>query len=144
VYKGENVLDVREASEPNEVFWSDVDVTFTKRVKQQAFTLLVTTLLVIGSVIVCKWLQIGTGATGAAIWISITNIVVPSVIRILCFKVESHVSLNDQQLSLFLKLTFFRWMNTAIVLYLITNFDEFLTVAAMNQVCRHVDSIIQW
>jgi hypothetical protein len=56
------------------------------------------------------------------------------VIRIFVFKMEDHVSLNDQQLSLFLKLTFFRWMNTAVVIYLITNFTDLLTVLAMTQV----------
>lgn len=29
----------------------------------------------------------------------------------LCFEVEDHVSLNDQQMSLFFKLSFFRWCN---------------------------------
>lgn len=59
---------------------------------------------------------------------------VPEMLRQLCFKVEQHVSLNDQQMSLFFKLTFFRWMNTAVVLYAITDFEDILTVEAMDQV----------
>jgi len=129
-----NVLAVQEAPEPSEIFWEDVDVTFGKRLKQQSITFSITTFIVIGSVIVCKQLQIGTGPAGAALWISLTNIIIPEIIRNLTFRIEKHVSLNDQQLSLFLKLTFFRWCNTAIVLYLITNFDEFLTEEAMKQV----------
>ncbi len=97
-------------------------------------TLFITLIIVCGSVVACKALQIYTGAGGAALWISISNIAVPIVITNLALKMEDHVSLNDQQLSLFLKLTFFRWMNTAIVLYLITDFDSFLTAKAMNQV----------
>mmetsp|Transcript_14664 Transcript_14664/g.34588 ORF Transcript_14664/g.34588 Transcript_14664/m.34588 type:complete len:873 (+) Transcript_14664:100-2718(+) len=134
IWKGENVLAVKEAPEPTEVFWEDVDVTFEKRMKQQGLTLGITVVMVFSSVGVCKLLQVLAGTAGAALWISISNILVPTVLRKLCFEVEDHVSLNDQQMSLFLKLTFFRWMNTAVVIYLITDFDEFLTVKAMKQV----------
>jgi hypothetical protein len=130
----DNVLGVLEAPEPSEVFWEDVQVTFKTRVKQQTITFFITTLMVLGSVFACKMLQVGTGPAVAALWITITNMVIPIVLKGLVTGVEDHVSLNSQQLSLFLKLTFFRWMNTAIVTYLITNFDEFLTVLAMKQV----------
>mmetsp|Transcript_14666 Transcript_14666/g.34599 ORF Transcript_14666/g.34599 Transcript_14666/m.34599 type:complete len:748 (+) Transcript_14666:518-2761(+) len=134
LFKGQNVLSVQEAPEPNEVFWEDVDSTFMKRIKQQTKTWILTCLLVVGSVIVCKQIQVGSGPAIAALWITLTNILVPQVLRKLCFEIEDHVSLNAQQTSLFLKLTFFRWMNTAVVIYLITDFDEFLTVKAMKQV----------
>ena len=134
VFQGTNVLAVKEAPEPNEVIWEDVDVMFNKRVKQQSITFVITCFMVFGSIFVCKGLQIGTGPTGSALWISLTNIAIPMVLRKLCFIVEDHVSANDQQISLFLKLTFFRWCNTAIVLYFITDFDEFLTVKAIKQV----------
>jgi len=126
IFKGTNVLSVLEAPEPMEVFYEDVQVDFQTRVRQQSTTFMATLVLVFGSVLACKLLQIGTGPSGAAIWISVTNIAVPIVIRMFVFKMEDHVSLNDQQLSLFLKLTFFRWMNTAVVIYLITNFTELL------------------
>jgi len=134
VFKGTNVLAVKEAPEPSEVFWEDVQVTFNSRVKQQTITFFMTCFLVIGSVFACKGLQGAFGAGGAALWISLTNIVIPIVIKYFVTSVEDHVSVNDQQLSLFLKLTFFRWMNTAIVIYVITDFDAFLTLAAMKQV----------
>jgi uncharacterized membrane protein YhdT len=128
IFRGSNVLAIKEAPEPNEVFWEDVDVNFKIRVKQQSITFVITILMVISSIFACKALQVGTGPTGSALWISLTNIAIPIVLRKLCFTVEDHVSANDQQMSLFLKLTFFRWCNTAIVLYFITDFDEFLTV----------------
>jgi len=134
VFKGTNVLAVKEAPEPSEVFWEDVQVTFKIRVKQQTKTFFATVLLVVGSVFACKALQGAVGAGGAAIWISLTNIVVPIVIKMFVTGMEDHVSVNDQQLSLFLKLTFFRWMNTAVVIYVITDFDAFLTLKAMKQV----------
>jgi hypothetical protein len=134
VFKGINVLDVKEAPEPSEIFWEDVDVTFRKRTKQQTITMFATALLVFGSVIACKALQVMVGPGGAAIWISLTNIAIPVVLKTICTTFEDHVSLNAQQMSLFLKLTFFRWMNTAVVIYLITDFDNFLTVLAVKQV----------
>eukprot|EP00614_Pseudopedinella_elastica_P015916 CAMPEP_0172652422 /NCGR_PEP_ID=MMETSP1068-20121228/243303_1 /TAXON_ID=35684 /ORGANISM="Pseudopedinella elastica, Strain CCMP716" /LENGTH=836 /DNA_ID=CAMNT_0013466829 /DNA_START=321 /DNA_END=2832 /DNA_ORIENTATION=- len=134
LFKGQNVLSVQEAPEPNEVFWEDVDSTFMKRIKQQTKTWILTCLLVVGSVIVCKQIQVGSGPGIAALWITLTNILVPQVLRKLCFEIEDHVSLNAQQTSLFLKLTFFRWMNTAVVIYLITDFTAFLTVKSLKQV----------
>jgi hypothetical protein len=134
VFKGTNVLAVKEAPEPSEVFWEDVQVTFNSRFKQQSITFVMTFGLVVGSVFACKALQTSLGAGGAALWISLTNIIIPIVIKMFVTKVEDHVSVNDQQLSLFLKLTFFRWMNTAIVIYMITDFDAFLTLVAMKQI----------
>jgi hypothetical protein len=134
VFKGTNVLSVKESPEPSEVFWEDVQCTFKSRVKQQTKTFIMTCLLVLGSVFACKGLQGAVGAGGAAIWISLTNIIVPIVIKHFVTQMEDHVSVNDQQLSLFLKLTFFRWMNTAVVIYMITDFDAFLTLLAMKQV----------
>jgi len=134
LFKGQNVLSVQEAPEPNEVFWEDVDSTFMKRIKQQTKTWILTCLLVVGSVIVCKQIQVGSGPAIAALWITLTNILVPQVLRKLCFEIEDHVSLNAQQTSLFLKLTFFRWMNTAVVIYIITDFEDYLTVRSLRQV----------
>jgi len=134
LYNGTNVLSVKEAPEPSEIFWEDVDVTTSKRIKQQGLTMIITVLLIVGSVYCCKALQGMVGAGGAAMWITLTNIGVPMILRHLCFVIEDHVSANAQQMSLFLKLTFFRWMNTAVVIYLITDFDDFLTEMAVKQV----------
>jgi hypothetical protein len=134
IFKGTNVLSVLEAPEPSEVFYEDVQVNFDLRLRQQSRTLLYTFFMVCISVVICKMIAVGTGPAIAALWITITNIAVPMVIKHFVLKMEDHVSLNAQQLSLFLKLTFFRWMNTAVVIYLITNFDAFLTVASMKQI----------
>ena len=47
---------------------------------------------------------------------------------------EDHVSLNDQQMSLFFKLAFFRWVNSAIVIYVITDLPKVLTLKTMTQI----------
>ena len=65
-------------------------------------------LIIIG-VYVCKKLQLAFGPDVAAIWISLTNIVIPMYLRHLVLEVEDHVSINSQQLSLFFKLSFFKW-----------------------------------
>ena len=129
-----NVLAIKEAPEPSEVFWEDVDVMFQKRVVQQTKTFFIVVFLVVGSTFVCKGLANGVGAGGAALWITIANIIMPVILRKICTEFEDHVSANEQNMSLFLKLTFFRWCNTAIVIYFITDFDEFLTEKAIKQV----------
>jgi hypothetical protein len=113
---------------------STLQVTVFIRLRQQTLTFLITVLLVCGSVEACKIVKSSYGSNGAAAWISVSNILVPYALRLLSFYFEDHVSLNSQQLSLFLKLSFFRWFNSAIVLFLITDFKEMLTEEAMAQV----------
>jgi hypothetical protein len=115
-------------------FLARLKVNFFLRLRQQCVTFALTALLVYGSVVVCEVIRSRFGPSGAAAWISLTNISVPIALREVCLMFEDHVSLNDQQISLFLKLSIFRWLNTAIVLYLITNFEDTLTAAAMKQV----------
>ena len=86
-------------------------VTFFVPIRQQISTFLITVLLVYGSLVACGRIKDSSDSSGAAAWISLTNIVVPVILRALCFVMEDHVSLNHQQLSLFLKLSFFRWVN---------------------------------
>ena len=104
------------------------------RLRQQSRTFFLALAFIFGSVIVCKFLADSLGAGVAAIWISVTNIAVPTYLRTTTLKVEDHVSLNDQQLSLFFKLSFFRWMNSAVVIYIITEFSETLTMKTLKQV----------
>lgn len=134
LFKGTNVLSVKEASEPASVYWNNTDISFTKRVEQQSLTAGLTFMIILGSLCMCKLLQISTGAKGAAMWISITNIVIPELIRQFTFNLETHDSADDKEMSLYIKLTFFRWCNTGIVLYFITNFTDFLTTKALDQV----------
>jgi hypothetical protein len=134
LFKGTNVLMVQKACEPAEVFWNDVDVTFGKRLYQSMLTWIVTILMVVASLIVTKYIRVFFGAKVSAIWIGLSNIIVPEMLRVLCFKVEDHLSLNDQQMSLFFKLTFFRWMNSTICPFLTTDFEATLTEKSIDQI----------
>jgi hypothetical protein len=134
LWRGNNVLAVGEAPEPSEVRWEDVHVGFRLRASQQGYTFTVAFAFIILSVVVAKQLQLGLGPGVAALWITITNITIPLYLRHLCFKREDHVSLNDQQMSLFFKLAFFRWCNSAIVIYVITDFEKTLSLKTMTQV----------
>ena len=104
-----NVLAVGEAPEPSEIYYEDVHVTFQLRATQQSYTFAIAIALILIGVWVCKQLQLAYGPEAAAIWISLTNILIPMYLRHLVIEVEDHVSINSQQLSLFFKLSFFKW-----------------------------------
>jgi len=134
LWRGNNVLAVNEAPEPSEIRYEDVHVNFNLRASQQSYTFGIAFAFIILSVVVAKQLQLALGPAIAALWITVTNITIPIYLRHLCFKTEDHVSLNDQQMSLFFKLAFFRWCNSAIVIYVITDFEKTLSLKTMTQV----------
>jgi hypothetical protein len=134
LWKGDNVLDVKEAPEPSEVRWEDMHVTFNLRARQQGYTFGIAIGFIIVSVVMAKQIQMGLGPPVAALWITITNISIPIYLRHLTFKVEDHVSMNSQQMSLYFKLAFFRWCNSAIVIWVITPFENTLNLKTMTQV----------
>lgn len=74
LFKGEHILSVVEAPEPAVIFWQDVDLTSAKGLSQQCLTWSLTLILVIMSVGGCKMLKATVGNAGAALWISITNL----------------------------------------------------------------------
>jgi len=134
LWKGENVLDVKEAPEPSEIRWEDMHVTFNIRATQQSKTFGIALLFIIISVVVAKQIQMAAGPPVAALWITVTNITIPITLRKLTFDVEDHVSLNSQQMSLYFKLAFFRWCNSAIVIWVITPFENTLNLKTLTQV----------
>lgn len=97
---------------------------------RQGLTMALTLLAVCGSVVLATDLP----ASGVAIWIALTNILFPQILRKVCLKVELHTSRDGQQESLFVKMSVFRWLNSAVVLYLITPYDETLTVLSMKRI----------
>lgn len=134
VFKGTNVLAVAEAPEVNEVLWEDVDVNFAKRVKEQSWTFATAILFIALSIEVSTVLSDLGGPEAAAGWISVSNIVIPLYLRYQALMNEHHVSLESQQQSLFFKLAAFRWLNSAIVIYMITPFTSTLTARTLTQV----------
>lgn len=126
LFRGKYLLDVVESVEPSSVRWQDLDDSLTKRLLQRAVTSLVTAgIVVVGFFIVQKAYR--TNVTLSAYVIALLNILVPIILKVIN-RYEAHPDEGQYQASLYRKITFFRWINTALVTTMITPFTS--TIAA--------------
>mmetsp|Transcript_9293 Transcript_9293/g.15873 ORF Transcript_9293/g.15873 Transcript_9293/m.15873 type:complete len:1352 (-) Transcript_9293:1785-5840(-) len=125
LFRGEIVLDVREAEEPSTIRWMDLDVSWSNKMKQLSATTLISLAFVVAVAVIVALVRLH-GAAYAALAISIANSLFPIVAKILT-NVEAHASETGKQCSLFVKIAIFRWVVTAIVITIITPFTSTLT-----------------
>ena len=80
-FRGTNVLKVEEAAEPGEVNWSNQSVSITRRILELVCTMTLTFILVAGSA-VGIWLTSLVDPAFAAIFISVSNSILPTVMKV--------------------------------------------------------------
>ena len=135
LFRGEIVLGVREAEEPNTIRWMDLDVSMTKKMKQLIATSIISAACIAAVAVIVALLRIH-GAAYAALGISIANATFPKLAKILT-NTEAHASETGKQCSLFAKIAIFRWVITAIVITIITPFTSTLT-AGKNHLLQSI------
>lgn len=135
LFRGNLVLKVVEPDEPNTVRWSDLNEKFKERMKQQFLTFLCTVAAIALIVFIVHVIDNGDLSKAATAYtISIFNFVFPQFAKALT-RLEAHASESEIQRSLYFKIAAFRWVNTAIVITLITPFTASLeNNALINQV----------
>ncbi len=113
LFRGELILDVIEPSEPSAMSYLNLDAGLLKRAIQFSITLSIT----IGLVALCGYAVAITRANVNSFWAGILttsfNIIIPFIVRLLLI-IETHSREDDRQRSLYIKVTIFRWVNTAI------------------------------
>jgi Calcium-activated chloride channel len=131
LFRGTLVLNVSEPDEPNTVRWKDLNEKFKERVKQQIFTGLAT-LVAIFTIAFIVYIvnDRNLSASATAYTIAIFNVVFPLFAKLLT-SVEAHASEGDIQRSLYFKIALFRWVNTAVVITVITPFTSTLSNDAL-------------
>jgi hypothetical protein len=125
LFRGEIVLDVREAEEPSTIRWMDLDETWSNKIKRLSVTTLISLAFVVAVAVIVTLVR-AHGAAYAALCISVANALFPMVAKLLT-NVEAHASETGKQCSLFVKIAIFRWVITAIVITLITPFTSTIT-----------------
>ena len=118
LFRGELLLRVKEPDEPSTVRWEDLNVKFPARLKQ----LLMTTIATVAAIVliaVLIWALNDVNVAWSAIAIAVANGVFPTFAKLLTMG-ESHASEGGKQTSLYFKIAFFRWVNTAIIITIIT------------------------
>lgn len=125
LFRGEFVLDVREAEEPSTIRWMDLDERWSTKIKQISVTTLVSAMIIVAVAVIVALCR-SQGAAYAALAISIANAVFPMIAKMLT-NAEAHSSETGKQSSLFVKIAIFRWVVTAIVITIITPFTSTIT-----------------
>jgi len=119
--------------EPNTVRWQDLNEKMKERLKQQLLTALATFVAIFLIALLVQVLN-NKSVTFSAYGIAIFNSLFPVFAKILT-RMESHSSEGGLQRSLYFKIALFRWVNTAVVITIITPFTSTLTNGALiNQI----------
>lgn len=111
-FKGK-LLRLIEPTEPSALRMLTLDVPFSKRVIQFMITLIITIALIVLSYFWVTHTRNTSGAFWAGILTTFLNIIIPVVVKVLLL-IENHPREDDRQRSLYIKVTLFRWVNTAI------------------------------
>mmetsp|Transcript_35837 Transcript_35837/g.54318 ORF Transcript_35837/g.54318 Transcript_35837/m.54318 type:complete len:327 (-) Transcript_35837:645-1625(-) len=118
LFRGEKVLNVREANEPSTIRWTDLN----QKRRHIWYMQLQTAIVSVGVIALiamftafCK----KRSTLYAAISISLFNAIFPQFAKYLT-SFELHRSEESTQTSLYLKITAFRWVNTAIIITIVT------------------------
>lgn len=125
LFRGKHLLAVTEADEPNTVRWQDLNEKFIDKLRQQAFTTLATICAILAIAFIIR-ITNDRSVVFAAFAISIFNSVFPMFAKFLT-DLEAHGSEGDKQRSLYFKIAMFRWVNTAVVITIITPFTATLS-----------------
>jgi len=125
LFRGNIVLGVSEPFEPSTIRWRDLDESIMTKLIQQACTYFLTFVVIcIAGFIVYYVISFDIPLMGPYV-ITIMNQVVPRFILFL-LKFEAHESENSFQASHYLKIALFRFVNTVLVLTVITPFTDTL------------------
>lgn len=120
------ILEVSEPPEPDSIRWFDLDESLLDRMRAR---ILSDSLTIIFIIFDCLFLINVRRVYGASMFgFAVTGMGYVSFYTIIYLvNLESHESQGSRQSSLFLKLTLFRWFNTAIMTSYITPFTEYLS-----------------
>jgi hypothetical protein len=120
-FRGKHVLNVKEPAEPSSVRWHDLDETLLIKLMQ----LMVSFTIVFVAIALGAYLVYLAGQE-SPIWASLTvssiNQVTPRFCKWVNNSIESHRTDGSRQASLYIKMTLFKWVNTAVVTAVITAF----------------------
>ncbi|KAJ1451729.1 hypothetical protein M885DRAFT_529166 [Pelagophyceae sp. CCMP2097] len=127
------VLKVSQPVEPTEIFWHNSHYTWVNRAVRVTCALAATGLFLVALVQLCVALE-GTWQFALSLFITLVNTALPLGLRALTDAVEKHRDFGDHQDSMFVKLIFARWVNTAISVFVAYPQRARLSAMALQQI----------
>ena len=140
VFEG-RVLDVVEPVEPNTVRWLDLHVGKLRRIAQRIVTLGITVGVIGLAGYLVSLCRLNLGGAYAGPLTTAFNITIPVIVKLLLL-IENHADEGSRQESLYLKVALFRWMNTAILIKIITPFTETVDGGSKSDLIVTIHSIL--
>mmetsp|Transcript_1459 Transcript_1459/g.2883 ORF Transcript_1459/g.2883 Transcript_1459/m.2883 type:complete len:1129 (+) Transcript_1459:720-4106(+) len=122
----DKVLLVQESPEPNSVRWQDLNADKASKTKEHLLTTLLSFASIYGCALIVQWSNSIAPGFGAAFTISGLNLGYPQLAKFIT-DFESHSNESKVQTSLYVKIAAFRWVNTSIIITVITPFTNTLT-----------------
>jgi hypothetical protein len=120
-FRCKHVLQVVEPAEPSSIRWHNLDETLVTK----CVTLFLSFVVSFAAITFGAYLVYLAGRT-SPIWASLTvagiNQVTPRICKFISNWFESHSTDGSYQASLYIKMTIFKWVNTAVVTSIITPF----------------------
>jgi hypothetical protein len=126
LFRGHLVLSVKEPDEPSTIRWADLNVRAIDKFKPLATTTISSIMTIILIAMLIHLIH-DRSPSWAAIAIAIANSLFPMVAKLLT-NLERHSSEGPKQTSLYFKIAMFRWVNTAVVITIITPFTATLSL----------------
>lgn len=115
------VLQVGKPSDPSSIRYLDLSASSWRKISTRILNLVLTLGIVSLAGFAVSRTRQNLGANYAGPLVSIFNSIIPLIIKLLMM-IERHTTEGSYQTSLYLKITLFRWINTAVLTKLITPF----------------------
>lgn len=128
----DRVLNVIEPVEPSEVIWENLHIRTPERLIRYILALAGGGVILFLSFLVVSSLN-GKGGV-AAVFISLLNLALPQMMKVITALFERPVDQSDFQQSVLTKLVIVRMVNTALLLYLVTPYEDQMSEDTLTQV----------
>lgn len=125
-------LLVKEATEPSSIIYANSHVTYIKRIISWIFSYFLSGCLMVASFFIIRALST-SGNVGVAIFVSLVNSILPETLKYITQSVEIHVDVRHFQISMLLKLVAARCINSALLIYLATKFENTFGLDSLYQ-----------
>ena len=133
MFRGEHVLNVVEAKEPNTVHWQSLNVRAVVKMRQRFISLTLMAVAIYVAVLVIRKVNYVSTA-GTALTISAFNKICPSIAKA-CVHIEQHANEGGRQKSLYFKIAAFRYVDVWLIFFVCQEHD--LNFAKLAQVDKH-------